>query len=170
MPFKRLTRRQVTAVVLVCDPTFMAGADIKEFGKPPQAPSLPEVIEVIEGCRKPSVAARRLGGGLEVALGCHYRIARSDAKVGLPEVKLGCCPAPAVPSACRGWPVKALEMISGQPIGAAEALEHYIVDELFEGDLIEAGLTYARRLVEEGRGPRRSGEQTAVWKASTTRR
>lgn len=51
-------------------------------------------------------------------------------------------------------------IVSGQPIGAAEALEHHIVDELFEGDLIEAGLTYARRLVEEGRGPRRSGEQT----------
>ncbi|MEJ3670157.1 3-hydroxyacyl-CoA dehydrogenase NAD-binding domain-containing protein [Stutzerimonas stutzeri] len=158
---------EVTAVVLVCEgPTFMAGADIKEFGKPPQAPSLPEVIEVIEGCRKPSVAVihgSALGGGLEVALGCHYRIARSDAKVGLPEVKLGLLPgAGGTQRLPRLAGVeKALEMIvSGQPIGAAEALEHHIVDELFEGDLIEAGLTYARRLVEEGRGPRRSGEQT----------
>lgn len=100
---------EVTAVVLVCEgPTFMAGADIKEFGKPPQAPSLPEVIEVIEGCRKPSVAVihgTALGGGLEVALGCHYRIARSDAKVGLPEVKLGLLPGAGGTSACRGWPV-----------------------------------------------------------------
>ncbi len=158
---------EVTAVVLVCEgPTFMAGADIKEFGKPPQAPSLPEVIEVIEGSRKPSVAVihgTALGGGLEVALGCHYRIARSDAKVGLPEVKLGLLPgAGGTQRLPRLAGVeKALEMIvSGQPIGAAEALEHHIVDELFEGDLIEAGLTYARRLVEEGRGPRRSGEQT----------
>ncbi len=158
---------EVTAVVLVCEgPTFMAGADIKEFGKPPQAPSLPEVIEAIEGCNKPSVAVihgTALGGGLEVALGCHYRIARQDAKVGLPEVKLGLLPgAGGTQRLPRLAGVeKALEMIvSGQPIGAAEALEHHIVDELFEGDLIEAGLTYARRLVEEGRGPRRSGEQT----------
>ncbi|MGA6097848.1 3-hydroxyacyl-CoA dehydrogenase NAD-binding domain-containing protein [Stutzerimonas marianensis] len=158
---------EVTAVVLVCEgTTFMAGADIKEFGKPPQAPSLPEVIEVIEGSRKPSVAVihgTALGGGLEVALGCHYRIARPDAKVGLPEVKLGLLPgAGGTQRLPRLAGVeKALDMIiSGQPIGAAEALEHHIVDELFEGDLIEAGLTYARRLVEEGRGPRRSGEQT----------
>ncbi|MCJ0972281.1 3-hydroxyacyl-CoA dehydrogenase NAD-binding domain-containing protein [Pseudomonas sp. PS1] len=158
---------EVTAVVLVCEgTTFMAGADIKEFGKPPQAPSLPEVIEVIEGSRKPSVAVihgTALGGGLEVALGCHYRIARPDAKVGLPEVKLGLLPgAGGTQRLPRLAGVeKALDMIvSGQPIGAAEALEHHIVDELFEGDLIEAGLTYARRLLDEGRGPRRSGEQT----------
>ena len=66
---------------------------------------------------------------------------------------------------------KALEMIvSGQPIGAAEALEHHIVDELFEGDLIEAGLTYARRLVEEGAARAAAASRPAVWKVSTTRR
>lgn len=159
--------QQVRAVVLVCEGnTFIAGADIKEFGKPPQAPSLPEVIEVIEGCNKPSVAVihgTALGGGLEVALGCHYRIARKDAKVGLPEVKLGLLPgAGGTQRLPRLAGVeKALDMIvSGTPISAAEAVEQNIVDELFEGDLVEAGLAYARRMVEEGRAPRRTGEQT----------
>ena len=158
---------QVRAVVLACEgSTFIAGADIKEFGKPPQAPSLPEVIEAIEGSTKPSVAVihgTALGGGLEVALGCHYRIARKDAKVGLPEVKLGLLPgAGGTQRLPRLAGVeKALDMIvSGTPISAAEAVEHHIVDELFEGDLREAGLAYARRLVDEGRGPRRTGEQT----------
>jgi 3-hydroxyacyl-CoA dehydrogenase len=158
---------EVTAVVLVCaGPTFMAGADIKEFGKPPQAPSLPEVIEVIEACNKPSVAVihgTALGGGLEVALGCHYRIARKDAKVGLPEVKLGLLPgAGGTQRLPRLAGVeKALDMIvSGTPISAAEAVEHNIVDELFDGDLVDAGLAYARRMVEENRAPRRTGEQT----------
>ncbi|MCQ4286453.1 3-hydroxyacyl-CoA dehydrogenase NAD-binding domain-containing protein [Pseudomonas stutzeri] len=158
---------QVRAVVLVCEGnTFIAGADIKEFGKPPQAPSLPEVIEVIEGSSKPSVAVihgTALGGGLEVALGCHYRIARRDAKVGLPEVKLGLLPgAGGTQRLPRLAGVeKALDMIvSGTPIGAAEAVEHNIVDELFDGDLREAGLAYARRMIEGGRAPRRTGEQT----------
>jgi len=159
---------EVQAVALVCEGnTFIAGADIKEFGKPPQSPSLPEVIEVIEGARKPSVAVihgTALGGGLEVALGCHYRIARKDAKVGLPEVKLGLLPGAGGTQRLPrlAGVAKALDMIvSGQPIGAAEALEHHIVNELFEGDLVEAGLAYAQRLIDEGRGPRRTGEQTA---------
>ncbi|MDX2354205.1 3-hydroxyacyl-CoA dehydrogenase NAD-binding domain-containing protein [Stutzerimonas xanthomarina] len=158
---------QVRAVVLVCEGnTFIAGADIKEFGKPPQAPSLPEVIEVIEGCSKPSVAVihgTALGGGLEVALGCHYRIARKDAKVGLPEVKLGLLPgAGGTQRLPRLAGVeKALDMIvSGTPIGAAEAVEHNIVDELFDGEQAEAGISFARRLLNADRGPRRSGEQT----------
>ncbi|MBZ5754527.1 enoyl-CoA hydratase/isomerase family protein [Pseudomonas sp. S5(2021)] len=159
---------EVLAVALVCEGnTFIAGADIKEFGKPPQAPSLPDVIDSIENSRKPSVAVihgTALGGGLEVALGCHYRIARKDAKVGLPEVKLGLLPGAGGTQRLPrlAGVAKALDMIvSGQPIGAAEALEHHIVDELFEGDLVEAGLAYAQRLIDEGRGPRRTGEQTA---------
>lgn len=158
---------QVRAVALMCEGnTFIAGADIKEFGKPPQAPSLPDVIEVIEVCSKPSVAVihgTALGGGLEVALGCHYRIARKDAKVGLPEVKLGLLPGAGGTQRLPrlAGVAKALDMIvSGQPIGAAEAVEHNIVDELFDGELREAGLAYARRMVDEGRAPRRTGEQT----------
>ncbi|AJE13654.1 3-hydroxyacyl-CoA dehydrogenase NAD-binding domain-containing protein [Stutzerimonas balearica] len=159
---------EVLAVALVCEGnTFIAGADIKEFGKPPQAPSLPDVIDSIENSRKPSVAVihgTALGGGLEVALGCHYRVARKDAKVGLPEVKLGLLPGAGGTQRLPrlAGVAKALDMIvSGQPIGAAEALEHHIVDELFEGDLVEAGLAYAQRLIDEGRGPRRTGEQSA---------
>ncbi|WP_312244501.1 3-hydroxyacyl-CoA dehydrogenase NAD-binding domain-containing protein [Stutzerimonas nitrititolerans] len=158
---------QVRAVVLVCEgSTFFAGADIKEFGKPPVAPSLPEVIDVIEGCSKPSVAVihgTALGGGLEVALGCHYRIARTDARVGLPEVKLGLLPGAGGTQRLPrlAGVAKALEMIlGGAPVEAGEACEYHIVDELFEGDLVDAGLAYARRLLQEGRGVRRSGEQT----------
>ncbi|WP_313090331.1 3-hydroxyacyl-CoA dehydrogenase NAD-binding domain-containing protein [Stutzerimonas nitrititolerans] len=158
---------QVRAVVLVCEgSTFFAGADIKEFGKPPVAPSLPEVIDVIEGCSKPSVAVihgTALGGGLEVALGCHYRIARTDARVGLPEVKLGLLPGAGGTQRLPrlAGVAKALDMIlSGAPVEAKEACEHQLVDELFEGDLMDAGLAYARRLLQEGRGVRRSGEQT----------
>ena len=86
----------VKAVVIAADGrTFHAGADITEFGKPPQSPSLPEVIEAIEALDKPVVAALHgttLGGGLEVALGAHYRVAARGSKLGLPEVKLGLLP------------------------------------------------------------------------------
>ncbi len=156
---------QVRAVVLVCaGRTFMAGADIREFGKPPQAPSLPEVVDILEGTSKPSVAVihgTALGGGLEVALACHYRIARRDAQVGLPEVKLGLLPgAGGTQRLPRLAGVeKALDMIvSGTPIRAPEALEFNVVDELFDGDLVDAGLAFAQRLLADGKGPRRTGE------------
>ncbi|WP_207884817.1 3-hydroxyacyl-CoA dehydrogenase NAD-binding domain-containing protein [Pseudomonas sp. 30_B] len=164
---------QVRAVVLVCaGRTFMAGADIREFGKPPQAPLLPEVIEAIEASSKPSVAViygTALGGGLEVALACHYRIARRDAQVGLPEVKLGLLPgAGGTQRLPRLAGVeKALDMIvSGTPIRATEALDSAIVDELFDGDLIEAGLAFAQRLLADGKGPRRTGERNERVQAS----
>src|SRR5262245_50002568 len=86
----------VGAVVISCGGrTFIAGADITEFGKPPQAPGLHEVLDLIEGGPKPVVAAihgTALGGGLEVALACHYRVAVPTARFGLPEVKLGLLP------------------------------------------------------------------------------
>ena len=86
----------IKAVVIRCEgQTFFAGADITEFGKPPVMPWLPTVVDAIENCSKPVVAAihgTALGGGLEVALGCHYRIAVQDAKLGVPEVKLGLLP------------------------------------------------------------------------------
>ncbi|KAF1050927.1 MAG: Fatty acid oxidation complex subunit alpha [Stenotrophomonas maltophilia] len=155
---------EVRAVVLYCaGRTFMAGADIREFGKPPQSPSLPEVVALIEAAGKPSVAALHgtaLGGGLEVALACHYRIARHDAQVGLPEVKLGLLPgAGGTQRLPRLAGVsKALDMIvSGTPIGAAQAQEHGIVDAGFDGDPLHAGLAFARTLLEQGKGPRRTG-------------
>ena len=158
---------EVKAIVLVCEgSTFIAGADIKEFGKPPQEPSLPDVVSFIESGSKPSVAVihgTALGGGLEVAVSCHYRIARKDAKVGLPEVKLGLLPgAGGTQRLPRLTGVaKALDMIvSGAPISAIEALELGVVDQLIEGDLLSAGLAYADQLIAEGKGPRRTGERT----------
>jgi 3-hydroxyacyl-CoA dehydrogenase len=95
----------IKAIVLTCaGRTFIAGADITEFGKPPKPPGLHEVLAEMENSPKPIVAAihgTALGGGLEVALACHFRVATKDAKLGLPEVKLCCCPAPAARSACR---------------------------------------------------------------------
>lgn len=96
---------QVQAIVLTCaGRTFIAGADITEFGKPPQPPGLGEVIAEMENCKKPVIAAihgTALGGGLETALGAHFRVAVKDAKLGLPEVKLGLLPAPAAHSVCH---------------------------------------------------------------------
>lgn len=148
----------VQAVVLACaGRTFIAGADITEFGKPPQDPGLNEVIAAIESCPKPVVAAihgTALGGGLETALGCHYRVAIQSAKLGLPEVKLGILPgAGGTQRLPRVVGVqKALEMItSGTPISAVQALEAGLVDEIVEGDLTEGAIAFARRVVEENK-------------------
>ncbi|GLQ06684.1 3-hydroxyacyl-CoA dehydrogenase NAD-binding domain-containing protein [Sneathiella chinensis] len=147
----------VSSVVLVCaGRTFIAGADITEFGKPPKAPSLHEVIAAMEACSKPVVAAihgTALGGGLETALGCHYRVASPTAKVGLPEVKLGILPGAGgtqrLPRVV-GVPM-ALEMItSGNPIGASKALEVGLVSEIIDGDLKEGAKAFARKVVADG--------------------
>src|ERR1041385_4094390 len=117
----------VNAVVIACEgQTFFAGADITEFGKPPQQPWLPIVVDTIENCSKPVVAAihgTAFGGGLEVALGSHYRVADSGAKLGTPEVKLGLLPgAGGTQRLPRVAGVrKALEMCAtGNPIGAGD--------------------------------------------------
>lgn len=157
----------VELVLLVCaGRTFIAGADIREFGQPPRAPLLPEVTLAIENCTKPSLAVLHgsaLGGGLEVAMACHYRIARRDARVGLPEVKLGLLPgAGGTQRLPRLAGVElALEMIlGGEPISADAALRHGIVDELFDGDPLEAGLACVAELLARGAGPRRTGRAT----------
>jgi 3-hydroxyacyl-CoA dehydrogenase len=91
---------EIKAIVLTCGGrTFIAGADITEFGKPPKPPALNDVLSAIENSPKPVIAAihgTALGGGLEVALACHYRVSTKEAKLGLPEVKLGLLPG-AVP-------------------------------------------------------------------------
>ena len=98
----------INAVVVACEgQTFFAGADITEFGKPPQQPWLPMVVDAIENCSKPVVAAihgTALGGGLEIALGCHYRVADASAKLGTPRSSLACSRAPEGPSGCRASP------------------------------------------------------------------
>jgi 3-hydroxyacyl-CoA dehydrogenase len=148
----------VEAVVIACaGRTFFAGADITEFGKPPQPPGLGEVIAQIEAMPKPVVAALHgtaLGGGFEVALGCHFRVAVPTARVGLPEVKLGLLPGAGGTQRLPRLvgPEKALRMIvSGDPIGAAEALADGIVDEIAEGDPTTAAVAFARRVASEGR-------------------
>jgi 3-hydroxyacyl-CoA dehydrogenase len=148
----------VGAIVLVCaGRTFIAGADIAEFGKPPQEPGLHEVLDLIEGASKPVVAAihgTALGGGLEVALACHYRIGVRTARFGQPEVKLGLLPgAGGTQRLPRVVGVeKALQMIvGGDPIGAEEALEHELIDEIIEGDLREAAVGFADKILREGR-------------------
>ena len=147
----------VKAIVLICaGRTFIAGADISEFGKPPAAPYLPDVLDTIENASKPVVAALHgtaLGGGFEVALTAHYRIAVPSAKCGLPEIKLGLIPgAGGTQRLPRLIGVeKALDVIlSGTPFGAREAKEWGVVDELAEeGKLHESALAFARRLIAE---------------------
>jgi 3-hydroxyacyl-CoA dehydrogenase len=149
---------QAAAIVLVCaGRTFIAGADITEFGKPLAEPGLHEVLDRIEGGAKPMVAAihgTALGGGLEVALACHYRVAAKTARLGLPEVKLGLLPgAGGTQRLPRVVGVeKALAMIvGGDPIGASEALKDGLVDEIVDGDLTAAAVGFAEKIVAERR-------------------
>jgi 3-hydroxyacyl-CoA dehydrogenase len=143
----------VKAVVIACEgQTFFAGADITEFGKPPQQPWLPMVVDTIENCAKPVVAAihgTALGGGLEVALACHYRVADPSAKLGTPEVKLGLLPgAGGTQRLPRVAGVrKALEMCAtGNSIGAKEGFECGLVDRLVEGELVPHAVAYAEEV------------------------
>jgi len=157
------------ALVLMADGrTFIAGADIREFGKPTQQPQLPEVIARLEASTKPLVAVLHgtaLGGGLEVALGCHYRVALPSTRVGLPEVKLGLLPgAGGTQRLPRLVGVdRALELItSGRFVPAEEALALGIIDaiETAAGPL-EAGLDTARAILAGQRSARRTGELPA---------
>lgn len=147
----------IEAIVLVCaGRTFIAGADIREFGLPPKAPHLPEVVAALEASPKLLVAAihgTALGGGFEIALGCHYRVARADAKVGLPEVKLGLLPgAGGTQRLPRLIGVQAaLPMImSGDPLGAERAAEIGAIDHVVQDDLLSGAKSFAEKLLNEG--------------------
>ncbi|MCL2715980.1 MAG: 3-hydroxyacyl-CoA dehydrogenase NAD-binding domain-containing protein [Alphaproteobacteria bacterium] len=157
----------IRAIVLTCaGRTFIAGADITEFGKPPQSPALHEVLEALENSSKPIIAAihgSALGGGLEVALCCHYRVAVREAKLGLPEVKLGILPGAGgtqrLPRAVG--PELAVKMIvGGEPIGGAEALTSGLIDAIVEGPAIGAE-AFARTLIADGRPLRRLRDDDA---------
>ena len=164
----------VAAVLLVgTGRGFIAGADIREFGKPPVSPSLPEVCNRIEACTKPVVAALHgpaLGGGLEIALAAHYRVALADARLGLPEVQLGLMPGSGgtlrAPRLMGVVPAVAL-MLSGRHIGAKEALATGLVDRLADGaadgpGARAAGLAYAGELLAQGAGVRRTRDAQAA--------
>ena len=154
------------AIIIGTGRTFPAGADIREFGKPPMEPNLPEVVDRIEACTKPVVAAihgTALGGGLEVSLGAHYRIADPKARVGLPEVLLGILPGAGgtqrLPRITGAGP--ALEMMtSGAPIGATKAHAIGVVDRIAKHDLRDEAIVYAGELIAQGAGPRRTRDMT----------
>ncbi len=149
----------VRALVIICaGKTFIAGADIAAFGKPPKGTSTLETLRSIEAARMPVIAAihgTALGGGFEVALACHYRVAVPSAKCGLPEVKLGLLPgAGGTQRLPRIVGVEnALEIItSGQQIGARACLEKGMVDALVdEGQLRQGALAFARQVLAENR-------------------
>ena len=154
-----------TQVILLVgsERAFSAGADVREFGKPPQPPSLPEVCNRIEACSKPVVAAihgAALGGGLEIALAAHYRLAVTGAKLGLPEVQLGLLPGGGgTQRAPRLIGVKAAldVMLSGRHVGAEEAHGLGLVDRLGRSaDVLAEGLAYARELVAASAPVRRT--------------
>jgi 3-hydroxyacyl-CoA dehydrogenase len=147
----------IAGIVLACaGRTFVAGADITEFGKPKQRPELRDIIETLEAIRKPTVAAihgAALGGGLELALGCHFRIADKGAKLGLPEVKLGLVPGAGgtVRLPRLVGPSKALKMIvSGAPVPADVALASALVDAISESNLLANAVAFARDKAASG--------------------
>ena len=150
-------------VIIGSAKAFSGGADIREFNTPKSAmpPSLPEINDAQDQCKKPIVAAIggfALGGGCELALGCHYRVALPKSQIGLPEVKLGLLPGsggtqrlPRVVGAAEAVRM----MTSGNPAPAEKALGLGLVDQVVQGDLLEGALAFARKLVAEGKGARR---------------
>ncbi|MCJ7590419.1 MAG: 3-hydroxyacyl-CoA dehydrogenase NAD-binding domain-containing protein, partial [Woeseiaceae bacterium] len=157
------------AVVIFCEgSTFIAGADITEFGKPFQEPGLPGLLDTIEASSKLVVAAihgTALGGGFETALAAHYRCAVPSAKIGLPEVNLGLLPgAGGTQRTPRLAGVKAsLDLItSGAPITVAEAAAIGLIDKVVDGDLRDGALAWAKNLVTSGAPIRRSSELSVL--------
>ena len=154
--------KAVRAIVLSCaGRTFIAGADIREFGLPPKAPHLPEVVAALEASPKLVVAAihgTALGGGFEIALGCHYRVARFDARVGLPEVKLGLLPGaggtqrlPRLIGVQAALPI----MMSGDPVAAGKAASLGAIDFVTEGDLLKESIAFTAKLLADDAPVRR---------------
>ena len=152
------------ALVIRCEgKTFIAGADIKEFGKPMADPGLPLVMEMMDHSTKPIIAAVHgtvLGGGLEVALACHYRIAAPGTKFGFPEVKLGLMPGGGGTQRTprlAGLATAIKLVTEGNPIGTDDALKSNLIDAVATGgDLAAKARSFAEKLVAEGKGARSS--------------
>jgi 3-hydroxyacyl-CoA dehydrogenase len=149
--------------------TFIAGADIKEFGKitsgeKDRGVGLHPVLETIEGCKKPIVCAihgTAFGGGLETAMACHYRVAVSTAQVGQPECKLGIIPGAGGTQRLprlAGVAIAAEMCAVGDPLPALKALEAGIIDKIIEGDLLAGAVAYAREQAASGKPPRQTCE------------
>jgi 3-hydroxyacyl-CoA dehydrogenase len=155
----------VDAIVLIgVGRTFPAGADIREFDQPTREPHLIAVVDHFDTIEKPLVAAihgTALGGGLELSLGCHFRVAVPSARMGTPEVNLGIFPGAAGTQRLPRLAGldHALELIVlGKPIDAATALEYGIVDEIIEGDLRDGAIAFAEKIVADGTPRRISSE------------
>jgi 3-hydroxyacyl-CoA dehydrogenase len=156
---KAIADANTKAIVLICEgKTFIAGADISEFGKAPKGANLFDVLNGIENAPKPVIAAihgTALGGGLEVALTCHYRVAVPSARCGLPEVNIGLLPGAGGTQRLPRivGPQKALEMVtSGQHVPGKACLEMGLVDELVpEGQLRAGAIAFAKKVVAENR-------------------
>ena len=155
-------------VIIGSAKAFSGGADIREFNTPKSSmsPTLPEINDAQDNFKKPMVAAIggfALGGGLELALGCHYRVAAPKTLLGLPEVKLGILPGsggtqrlPRVVGATEAVKM----MTTGNPVPAEKGLQVGLVDEVVQGDLLEGAIAFAKKLVAEGKGPRRIRDLT----------
>src|SRR6184192_2066395 len=158
---KLLTDKELKAAVLIGGgSTFIAGADIKELekmaaGKPRGAGLLPLLLKIAD-CRKPVVAAihgTALGGGMETAMACHYRVATRSAKVGQPEVKLGIIPGAAGTQRLPrlAGVAKAVQMCAfGEPVKAGEAIKAGIIDRIIEGDLLQGAIEFLRERIAGG--------------------
>ena len=148
----------VKGIVFTCaGRTFIAGSDLAEFGKVAQSPETPEVIAAIEKAGKPTVAVlfgTPMGGGLELALACHFRIAAPGTKAALPEIKHGLIPGAGGTQRLPrlvGLEKAAAMILSGDPIGVQDALAAGLVDEIFEGDPVQAGVAFLRRALADKR-------------------
>lgn len=166
---KALSDDSVEAVVLTgAGRAFIAGADISEFGGKAEGPSLFDCLNTMDDSTKPIIAAingTAFGGGLEVALCCHYRVIADSAPVGLPEVKLGLLPGAGgtqrLPRLIGAE--KALDFIlSGDPIPGPEATELGITDEVAAGDIVQAGMEFAQKIIDQGGNVRRIRDETAI--------
>ena len=166
---KALSDDSVEAVVLTgAGRAFIAGADISEFGGKAEGPSLFDCLNTMDDSTKPIIAAingTAFGGGLEVALCCHYRVIADSAPVGLPEVKLGLLPGAGgtqrLPRLIGAE--KALDFIlSGDPIPGPQATELGITDEVAAGDIVQAGMEFAQKIIDQGGNVRRIRDETAV--------
>ena len=154
---KALADTTISAILIICKGrTFIAGADISEFGSAPKAPDFHAVLNTMDYSNKPIIAAihgTALGGGLETALCCNYRVAVAEAKFGLPEVNLGLLPGAGGTQRLPRivGPEKALAMVtSGVPIGAPEALKLGLIDKIVSGELSAEAIAFAREKGVEG--------------------
>ena len=160
-------RAEVKAVVLACaGKTFLSGGDMREFETGVQEPGYHEVLRLIEDSAVPVVAALYgtvMGGGVETALACHYRVAQQGTKLGLPEITLGIIPGAGgtqrMPRLVGLAPALDM-MLSGKPLSVADAQKVSLVDTAVDGDVTGAAVAYARELVGAGKGPRRTRERT----------